>query len=114
MLPTILGLLGVDYLPALYDGEDLQRNPPDRSVFAMWRREQVVRRGDWKLFYDEEPVGLYRISEDRHEQTNLLADRPAIRDELAAEVRAMSNLTARVGELHEDTVDRLKQLGYLE
>ncbi len=114
VLPTVLGLLGVDYPAALYDGKDLRRNPRDRSVFAMWRTEQVVRRGDWKLFYDKEPVALYRISEDRHERTNLLADRPAIRDELAAEVRARSDLTARVGELHEDTVDRLKQLGYIE
>ena len=100
LLPTCLDLCGVPYDADSVDGESLvptltegAPSPHDAVYWEFWD-QLAVRRGDWKLVLDpiEEDgdppdAQLTDLSEDRSERENRRDDRPALADELAADVR---------------------------
>ncbi|MFG0252689.1 MAG: sulfatase-like hydrolase/transferase, partial [Phycisphaerales bacterium JB038] len=70
---------GLDVTGALFAGQPLQRT-------LYWRqgRQEAVRRGDWKLIYDD----LYNVAADPGEQRDLAAQKPDLVAELV-ELREM-------------------------
>jgi len=115
VLPTTLGLLGIAYDPSAYDGLDLRKAPPDRTVLAFWRKGSVIRRGPWKqVFQGGRVQALYDLARDPAEGTNLRATRTAVRDELSAEMAALSELAGSAEEESQRAVELLEQIGYLQ
>jgi arylsulfatase A-like enzyme len=115
VLPTLLGLLNIDYPNSDYHGEDLRRAPPDRTVVAMWSGSRVIRNADWKLFYDGmSPAFLYQVGRDADERWNRIRDKPEIVDLLDARMESLRPLLARVKAQDDQTIEQLEQLGYIE
>jgi arylsulfatase A-like enzyme len=109
LLPTALAaatspipepLDGIDLLPLLVKGEQLpERTLYWRFPFPAWQTNSwwAVRRGDWKLVYEAPQngftgekgrLGLFRITEDLHEDHDLSGKYPEIRQKLQAEFDA--------------------------
>ena len=101
-VPVSRKLEGVNLLPLLVDGKALEArtlcwNFPHPPPIPVW----AIRQGDWKLVHEAIRVpkergfswgggrtGLYRISEDIHEDNDLSGQYPEIRQKLQAEYDA--------------------------
>lgn len=115
VLPTTLGLLGIEYDPSAYDGLDLRSAPADRTVLAFWRGWSVIRRGSWKQVFQESAVhALYDVERDPGERTNLADAETAVRDNLNAEMASLAELAGTVEEENRRVVELLEQIGYLQ
>jgi len=115
ILPTLLGLLKIDYPISDYHGQDLRRAPPDRTIVAMWSGSRVIRNASWKLFYDgASPVFLYQVGRDADERWNRLQDKPEIVERLEARMESLRPLLAKVKEQDDQTIEQLEDLGYIE
>ena len=106
LLPTSLAaagalvpepLDGINLLPLLVKGEKLpERTLYWRFPFPSWQSNTwwAVRRGDWKLMYENPPggftgekgkLGLFHITEDIHEDHDVSEQYPEMRQHLQAE-----------------------------
>ncbi|MBT5901486.1 MAG: sulfatase [Opitutaceae bacterium] len=108
LYPTILDALDLPKLPAgTLDGVSFAatlaggaEGPRDRALFWYSDRGRrgstgdlnaaVVRQGDFKLieFFNEERFELYDLVKDPRETTNLVDERPKVRDRLRAKLSA--------------------------
>jgi len=115
ILPTLLGLLDIEYPPADYHGEDLRRASPDRMTVAMWLRSRVIRNRDWKLFVEDGiPTYLYRVSRDAGERWNRVEDEREIVEMLEAQLEPFQSISTRVKVQDAETIQGLEALGYIE
>jgi len=114
VLPTVAELLGIALPPGLHHGESLTRSSPGRRVFSLWDQHQVIREGDWKLYFLDEPLELFDLSADPHEQTDLLATEPEVQNTLMRTIQEWEGTIERARELSEETRLQLKALGYIE
>ncbi|MBN1826194.1 MAG: sulfatase [Candidatus Eisenbacteria bacterium] len=94
----------------------LGRVPLDRLPFP--RREAIVLDG-WKLILDgDEPVELYHLPEDPGEERNRIAEEGGrVRDLLDEYARRIAEIPLEGGETEapsEETVERLRALGYVD
>jgi arylsulfatase A-like enzyme len=148
IVPTFLRLAGVE-VPEELDGMDLSplvvpmkerrkggedpdsvesgmgaHHPGLRPVFAQKVREYAIRRGDWKIAWNEPEnlVELYNLSLDPLERKNIAVERRDVIQELLpilsgwveeGNSRARESLE-RTGELDAVTRERLRALGYLQ
>jgi arylsulfatase A-like enzyme len=112
LVPTLLGLLGIDHHPDSFDGVDLSDPPAVRSVFSDWRGATAVRRGPWKLVVGEAPLALFDLQKGG-EESNVVGG--GLREEalLADEVRHFREAHP-VSELNGEVLERLQGLGYIE
>lgn len=106
--PTLLELAGASGAQAAFDGRSLvpllQGDAeavygPDEAVGLEVAGNAALYRGPWKLVRNLPPWGegnwqLFNLAEDPGETHDLAAERPALRDELAA---AYARYAARVG-----------------
>ncbi len=138
--PTILDHLGIA-VPADRDGRSLARflapgSPPSpelasRPLFAHRLRHRTrtglgmqhlwaVVRGPWKLIEHSEASRLYHLEEDPAEKHDRFAENPEIAAELRQELDRFRAQGFRQGgeeveiELDQETLERLKSLGYVE
>ena len=87
---------GVSFVPLL---RQTGNYPRDRALFwhfpNCWGPQgpgigpsSTIRRGDWKLIYyhADQSYELFNLADDLGEERNLAADRPAVRQQLAAEL----------------------------
>ena len=130
ILPTVLDATGAEpvagtfgrSLWAAVHGSDA---PTDRALVA----ENTLRGGEqkalvrWphKLVLDDTSgeTRLFDLEADPGETQDLASERPAVRDRLAAELRAMTEAAQRQAapqpaDFPPDTIERLRELGYVE
>ncbi|PHN06539.1 sulfatase-like hydrolase/transferase [Flavilitoribacter nigricans] len=100
-MPTFLSLSGTPLPEDLeLDGQDLsalllENEPlPQRPLFWRYRKQKVIRDGEWKLLVDQDNGSmLFNLQEDPNETTDLAPDHPeTVRDlseKLAAWEREM-------------------------
>lgn len=80
-----------------FDGVDLtrlmleQRELPERSLFWKYRKQKVIRRGDWKLVVENDTSELYNLAEDLQESNDLSDDEQALSNELLEELVTWEN-----------------------
>lgn len=127
LLPTMAGAVGIDADPA-WRGRSLlpvvtgeREADPDRAVFSEYhahgtsRGMFMLRRGRYKyVYYPDNPDQLFDVEADPDETVNL-ADAPApefaaIRDELAADLRAVVDPDAVDRRARRDQERRLAEL----
>jgi arylsulfatase A-like enzyme len=119
LVPTLLGMLGVEPPPDL-DGRDLRRDWPGRQVFSAWKQHSAVRSGDWKLLGDwkrlhaQRPTALYRIADDPLETRNRLGEGLPEETELTAALREFLDARAELVDQNERIYGRLRALGYVD
>ena len=115
VVPTVLGLLGIEAPPGRYHGVDLARSAPGRVVLSMWQETVIARDARFKLFAEGDRVlGLFDTRADPGETRNLLGGHPEVRAGLLAELRARAGLRRRVAEEGRRTIEQLKSIGYIE
>ena len=115
VLPTLLGLLNIDYPRSDYHGEDLRQARSDRTVVAMWSGSRVIRNANWKLYYDGmSPTFLYQVGRDADERWNRIQDKPEIVGLLDARMESLRPLLPKVKEQDDQTIEQLEHLGYIE
>jgi arylsulfatase len=112
LAPTVLALLGIEHHPSAFDGVDLREPPADRAVFADWRGVTAVRRGRWKLVFEDAPLALSDL-EAGGESDNRLGEGLAVEAELAREVEAFREAHP-LTDLHGEMFEKLRQLGYID
>jgi arylsulfatase A-like enzyme len=121
LLPTICAFQGVDTSEYQIVGEDLFEGE-ERDVFLLGQPKDEpstvsVRRDLWKYIHAPGNEQLYNLKDDPGETTNVLADNPAVADELRDTIPEYL-VEREVKELRDpkNKVDkeRLAALGYLE
>jgi len=90
--------------------------PPGYTTDALW----AVVQGEWKLIRGPQGLQLFRHTDDRFEQEDLLAEHPELARELEAVLERFA-ASASWGsgeraelELDEEMLERLRELGYAE
>jgi len=115
ILPTLLGLLEIEYPQSDYHGEDLRRAAPDRAAVAMWSGSRVIRNSEWKLFFeDPSPTYLYQVDRDSHERWNRIGDEPEIAGLLEARMEPFRKISATIRAQDDQTIEQLESLGYID
>jgi arylsulfatase A-like enzyme len=129
IVPTLLDYLGVDAGDVRFDGRSLRPlieggEEPERAVFSSWHVWRSVVRGNHKLILHlpSRKARLFDLESDPHESL----DRSAELEEIAAGLRAAveahhervegrgsASRSDSSGEA-DDTLERLRALGYLE
>jgi arylsulfatase A-like enzyme len=129
VMPTALRLLGIEYAPRDYQGEDiLQGGSRQRKVFAIAVKlftktpiRRAVIEGPMKFveYDDSTRNALYDLTSDPAEQRNLLA--PArkatsarLRGDIVNWYDAYSRLTPDNPQLTDEQLERLRSLGYIK
>ncbi len=127
VVPTLLGLLGLDP-PADLDGVDLQEvGPQPRPIFGEtyqgkmehgWAALYSVYENDLK-YIDGPTPELHDLADDSHEDKDLVADRPEVASRLRAllsehfgEELGASGAPLPSRELSDEEITRLRSLGY--
>ncbi|MFH1404293.1 MAG: sulfatase [Candidatus Altiarchaeota archaeon] len=112
--PTILKLLGIDYEQGVFDGENILDTWENRSVFAEWKKEKIVRIGDYKMHHNGKAiVGLYNITSDRWEKENLISEESDSKKLLEEEMsHFMSDIMKDTGDKTK-ILEELHEIGYI-
>ena len=96
IMPTVLEYCGIDppagvafdgrpLLPIIHDNAPSQHN----LLHWQWQNRWAVREGDWKLIgRGGDALELVNLADEKPEQKNHLADRPAIAERLLTKHRA--------------------------
>jgi choline-sulfatase len=121
-VPTFADETGVDPDPEwrgesllpLLDGEP---EDDDRTVFSEYHAHgtshgmYMIRRDDWKyVYYPHNPPQLFDVAADPGEMENLADDRPAVVDDLYAELAAVCEPDAVDARALEEQAERLREL----
>jgi hypothetical protein len=116
LLPTLLSELAIPYDESLYHGSDLARVSPNRTVISIWRKASSIRNREWKLRYRGKPTALIRIGHGTgtRDPNNYLDQEPEVRDEFVRALNAHRLLLSKVEQETEETVRRLKAMGYIQ
>ena len=130
VLPTLLTLLGIPYLPTSFQGGDLFKFPENEprkrySVAVKLFSKTPIRRtmvfGDHKFieFEDPERNALFNIADDPGELVNLINDRPpeadriSWREEIDRWWETHADLQFTDFKMTPEQSRRLKSLGYI-
>ena len=104
---------------ALLGQSTARKRVDDGRVETSWttQRWKLLRRGASRKQVDQ--VLLFDLEADPGETQDLAFERPAVRDRLAAELRAMTEAAQRQAapqpaDFPPDTIERLRELGYVE
>ena len=115
ILPTLLGLLEIDFPASDYHGEDLRGAASDRTTVAMWGRKSVIRDHEWKLSFENgSPAALHQLQRDKEERWNRLEDEPEVVDRLRGGMERFRAISMQVQLQDEQTIRELESLGYIE
>jgi arylsulfatase A-like enzyme len=115
VFPTIVGRVGAEAPPSPYAGVDVRKLEGGRSTLAFWQTLAMVRRGHFKqIFVDGEPIALFNLERDPLAQRNIIAAKSALVDELAAVLAATGSLSSRIDSDSRKSIERLRQIGYIE
>lgn len=115
VLPTLVARAGLELPEGDYHGEDVATSPDDREVVSMWRSRKIVRDARYKLVLrDDHPVGLFDLSTDPLQTIDVMGQHPDVADRLLLKLAEVPNLEERVAKENEETMDLLKQIGYVD
>jgi arylsulfatase len=116
ILPTVLDAAGIPAPAGILEGTSL-RDERRRLAFAFWNDWRVVRGASWKLVQRGEEVELFRVGEDPAEQVDRAGESAAAVGQLRAageaKLAALGLSPDRVKEVSQQTIERLRALGYL-
>ena len=130
ILPTLLTLLEIPYLPASFQGEDLFKFPENElrrrySVAVKLFTKTPIRRtmvfGDYKFieFEDPERNALFNIADDPGELVNIINKRPpeadkiSWREEIDRWWKTHADLQFTDFKMTSEQLERLRSLGYI-
>lgn len=116
--PTVLAAAGIPDQPAVLDGRDLFSVDADRTVYSVWENEHAIQDSRFKLVTDlrgdTARSALYDLSADPTEQNDVLGDHPAQAAELGRAMAAYEGADEDVLRRIDDTLERLRAIGYVE
>jgi arylsulfatase len=112
ILPTLLDLIGLR-TDHQFRGTSLLAQHPDRFQFAAYKDFFTLRQGSHKLTLqgDSRFAWLSDLEEDPYELENLYQLEPAIASGLQ---QRLQELTAGSRDFEDDTLERLRSLGYIQ
>jgi len=128
IMPTILELAGIEIeIPVegknLFSGDNSSERQKD-MIFAQFGTSlYAVRTQEWKFIetHQQNKIELYHLPTDPHEQKNVSDHYPKIRDKLANIISEWKESRLILGELkprkinyNEETLNKLRSLGYLQ
>ncbi len=90
-IPASARLDGVNLLP---HATGSRTAPPHESLFWRFGPQAAVRKGDWKLVWENDPPRLYNLAADAAESTDLASSQPAKMRELRETYEAWNKTLA--------------------
>lgn len=117
IVPTVLSELGIEYDPSRFDGVDLKAVAKNRFVRARWRDEASIQDDTWKLTVSSvsgvKRWDLHHIKTDPEQRFSVRKNRE--------QFAKMYKILTRQGKqqrtlapLLDETVEKLKKIGYIE
>ncbi|MEN8128513.1 MAG: sulfatase-like hydrolase/transferase [Planctomycetota bacterium] len=108
LMPTFMKLAGVTEGYERLDGKDLgpvlfdEKELPSRDLywFSFGSKKSAIRRGNWKLVENKKDgVGLFDLSVDLAEETDLSGENPELAQSLKAQLDKMKDELTRNGKM---------------
>jgi arylsulfatase len=117
LFPTVLDVLGLPAGALRLEGTSLRQRTP-RLAFAFHGAWSTVRGESWKLVQRGETTQLFQLATDPGERHDVAAaNAPVVHELRAARERTLATIGLGAGEMErtsDETVDRLRALGYVQ
>jgi arylsulfatase A-like enzyme len=114
IFPTVLDWLGIEFDATSLSGTSMLRLGESPAVMAFWKKQRILRQGDWKLYYAEEPTGLFQVSLDPGEEHNRISTDLDSHQELVRRVERHDKLGNLMETESLEIIRPLRAIGYLQ